>query len=465
MTHLFYRSLAKDPTNIASADGIRLRTQDGRTIIDSCGGACVANLGYRHPRIRAAMKEAADSVAWVSSATFITDPAEALAEHLASLEPRLPRVILQSGGTDAVELALKLAYQWHCERGEPQRVHYISRRQSYHGHSLFTLALSGQYDRREMYKPILPHTTFVSDCNAYRGKRHGESDDAYGTRLAQELDNTIQQLGPDRVAAFLVEPVTGSTAGAVPPVEGYLRKVHDICKRHGVLLIIDEVMSGLGRVGRNFTHEDSGICPDMVTLGKGLAAGYQPISAIMISDQIHQTIAQGSARLVHPQTQMYQAYASRVALEVQRTIADDNLVAEADRKGQVLRALLRDALGEHDHIGDIRGMGLFLGVEIVKDRDTKAPLSGAGASKLSAHIKQAALENGLLTYPAAGTIDGVAGNHVLFAPPFVATDADLGEIVDRFVRSLSQTLAAPDIFPLFASQRSAETRRPLTATQ
>lgn len=465
MTHLFYRSLAKDPINIRSAEGIRLSTRDGRTIVDSCGGACVANLGYRHPRIRAAMKEAADSVAWVSSATFITDPAEALAEHLASLEPRLPRVILQSGGTDAVELALKLAYQWHCERGEPQRVHFISRRQSYHGHSLFTLALSGQYDRREMYKPILPQTTFVSDCNAYRGKLPGESDDAFGSRLAQELEDTIQKLGPDRVAAFLVEPVTGSTAGAVPPVGGYLRKVHEICVRHGVLLVFDEVMSGLGRVGRNFTHEDSGMCPDMVTLGKGLAAGYQPISAIMISDRIHRTIASGSARLVHAQTHMYQAFASRVALEVQRTIADDGLVAEADRKGRLLRSMLTDALGNHDHVGDIRGMGLFLGVEIVKDRDTKAALSGAEASNFAARIKEVALENGLLTYPAAGTIDGVSGNHVLFAPPFVATDADLEEIVDRFARSLSQTLSGPGIASLFASQPSADARRPLATTK
>lgn len=329
-----------------------------------------------------------------------------------------------------MELAMKIAYQYQCERGLPNKSVFISRRQSYHGSTLGTLSISGNPQRQSVFGQLFPAAEFVSPCYAYRDQRHDESEEQYATRLAEELDQKIRALGSENVAAFFVETVVGSTSGAVPPVPGYLRKIKAVCERHDVLLILDEVMAGMGRTGQLFAYADDGIVPDMVAVGKGLAAGYMPISALLISEQVHSVMAQGSGVLGNGQTHVNHPLACAIALEVQQVIVGDELLAQVRQRGEQLRSWLKESLSDLDTVGDVRGRGLFVGVEFVQDRATKAPFKGGGA--YAAALKQEALARGLLIYPGSGTVQGVQGNHVLFAPPFITREDELAQMVERF---------------------------------
>ncbi len=430
MSKLIYKTLSSEPVSIVGGEGVWIHGAQGQRILDTCGGVAVSTLGHRHPRMREAMAREADRVAWAHAGSFTCAAAEELGAFLTDRSGGLTRCQFLSGGSEAMELAMKLAYQYHWERGEPDRQIFIARRQSYHGSTLGTLAISGNGDRRSIFEPMLSKAAFVAPCYAYRGKLTDETDAAYAERLALELAHKIDELGARRVAAFVVEPVVGSTNGAVPAVPGYLQAVKAVCDRYGVLLVIDDVMSGMGRTGHLFSFHEDGITPDIVAIGKGLAAGYQPISGLLVAAHVYAALERGTGVLRNGQTHVNHPYACAIALEAQRTIEDDGLLAAVQARGRQMRASLEARLAGFEYFGEVRGRGTFLGVEFVADRTTREPLCGGGA--LVTELKQRALAEGLLIYPGSGTVDGRAGNHVLFAPAFVATADEIELMVDRF---------------------------------
>lgn len=439
MTHVFHRHPRQSLDLAVSGQRIEVFDQNGKSYIDASGGAAVTCLGHGHPVIIQAIKDQLDQLAYVHSSFFTTQAAEDLADFLASHAPGdLNHSYFVSGGSEAVEAALKLARQYFVEIGQPTRRHFIARRQSYHGNTLGALAIGGNALRREPFLPLLIPAFHVSACYAYRDQRNDESETDYAERLASELDDQIRELGPENVAAFVAETVGGATAGVLPPVQTYLQRIREVCDRHGVLLILDEVMSGMGRTGHLFACAEDGVVPDILTIAKGLGAGYQPIGAMMATDRIYDAIVSGSGFFQHGHTYMGHATACAAALAVQRFIQDENLLANVLDRGEQLRAELHAAVGTHPNVGDIRGRGLFVGIELVKDRDTKETLDPA--LKTHARLKQQALQNGLMMYPAGGTVDGRQGDHVLLAPPFICTAEDISEIVARFTRTVNDIL-------------------------
>jgi adenosylmethionine-8-amino-7-oxononanoate aminotransferase len=349
-------------------------------------------------------------------------------------------VYFVSGGSEAIEAALKLARQYFVEKGETQRRHFIARRQSYHGNTLGALAIGGNAWRREPFLPILIEAHHVSPCYAYREQRVGETEETFAQRLADELEQKILELGADTVAAFVAETVVGATAGAVPPVREYFRKIRAVCDRYGVLLILDEIMSGMGRTGFLYACEEDGVAPDLLSIAKGLGAGYQPIGATLVSDRIYQTIVGGSGFFQHGHTYIGHATACAAALEVQRVIEEDRLLPNVQARGEQLRGRLREHYAQHPHIGDVRGRGLFVGVELVRDRASKTPFD-AGVQVHGA-IRREAFGRGLMVYPMGGTVDGKIGDHVLLAPPFICTERDIDEIVSRLTDAIDGALSA-----------------------
>ncbi|SPA32500.1 putative aminotransferase, pyridoxal-phosphate-dependent aminotransferase family [Cupriavidus taiwanensis] len=441
MTHVFHRNPRQQLPVAVAGQGIELIDSTGRRYLDASGGAAVSCLGHGHPRVIEAIKAQLDSIAYAHTSFFTTEVSETLADTLAQAAPGdLDHVYFVSGGSEAVESALKLARQYFVEVGQPARRHFIARRQSYHGNTLGALAIGGNAWRREPFLPLLVPAHHVSPCYAYRDRQAGETDAQYAQRLADELEAKIHDLGPETVAAFVAETVVGATAGAVPPVGDYLKRIRAVCDKYGVLLILDEVMSGMGRTGYLFACEEDGVVPDIVTIAKGLGAGYQPIGAMLSTRRIYDAIVGGSGFFQHGHTYIGHATACAAALAVQRTIAEDKLLANVLARGEQLRQRLREALGDHPNLGDVRGRGLFVGVEFVSDRDSKATLDPA--LKTHARLKSAAMQNGLLVYPMGGTVDGVHGDHVLFAPPFICTPRDIDNIVDRFA------VAVQAVFPV-----------------
>src|SRR5688572_4561292 len=302
---------------------------------------------------------------------------EALADALIARAPKsFDKVYFVSGGSEALEAALKLARQYFVEKGEPQRAHVIGRRQSYHGNTLGALAVGGNQWRRKQFEPLLIGTTHVSPCYAYRGKQAGESDSAYGERLANELEAEIKRLGGERVIAFVAETVVGATLGAVPPVPGYFKRVREICDRHGILLILDEVMCGMGRCGDLWAFGAEGVTPDLVTVAKGLGAGYQPIGATVVGSHIYDAIVGGSGAFQHGFTYVGHAAACAGALAVQKRLRG-GVLERVKPMGERLQKALRESFGEHPNVGDIRGRGLFWALELVEDRSTKKPFDPA----------------------------------------------------------------------------------------
>lgn len=438
-SHVFHRFPKIDLPVAVGGEGISLIDASGKRYIDASGGAAVSCLGHGHPRIIAAIKRQAETLAYAHSSFFTTDVAEALADRLVARAPEgLNHVYFVSGGSEAMEAALKLARQYYVERGETSRRTFIARRQSYHGNTLGALAIGGNAWRREPFLPLLTPALHVSPCFAYREQRDDETEAQYTDRLAVELEETILKAGPDTIAGFVAETVVGATAGAVPPTAGYFQKIQAVCRKYGILLIIDEVMAGMGRTGHLYACAEDGIAPDILIIAKGLGAGYQPIGAMLASDAIYDTIVGGSGFFQHGHTYMGHAIACAAALEVQKVIAEENLLANVQARGEQLRQSLRDRWGDHPHVGDIRGRGLFIGVEVVQDRATKTPFDPA--RKLNARIKAVAKERGLLVYPMGGTVDGVRGDHILLAPPFICTAAEIDEIVTRLVATLGDIL-------------------------
>jgi adenosylmethionine-8-amino-7-oxononanoate aminotransferase len=422
---------------VGDSHGMWLHDRDGRRYLDTCGGVAVSSLGHAHPRVVAAIERHAKDLSWAHAGSFTTTPAEELAEMLTG-SSGLARAQFLSGGSEAMELGLKIAYQYHVERGEPGRTVMISRRQSYHGSTLGTLAVSGNRQRRSIFEPLLGPARFVSPCYEYRDRRPDESQRQYVDRLVSELDDTVTGIGPGKVAAFVAETVVGSTNGAVPAAPGYLAGISEVCRRHGVLLLLDEVMAGLGRTGHPHAFLEDGVVPDLLAVGKGLAAGYQPISAILLAKHVHDALGAGSGVLQNGQTHVNHPLACAVALEVQRTVVEEDLLDNVLARGEQLRRGLTERMANNPHLGDVRGRGLFVGVEFVTDQGSRRPTAG-GAALVSA-LKQEGLRQGLLLYPGSGTVDGDAGNHVLFAPPFIASEGDIEHMVEVFARVVEKCL-------------------------
>jgi adenosylmethionine-8-amino-7-oxononanoate aminotransferase len=440
MTHLLHRAIHSKLPVAVRGQGIEIFDAEGKSYIDASGGAAVSCLGHAHPAVLMALHEQLDTMAYAHTGFFTTDVAERLADRLVEDAPEgLDHVYLVSGGSEAVEAALKMARQYFVEKGKPQRRHIIARRQSYHGNTLGALATGGNEWRRSQFRPLLIETHHIDPCYAYRLRHEGETDDAFAARSAQQLEDKILELGEDQVIAFVAETVVGATSGAVPPVTDYLKRIRAICDRYGVLLILDEVMCGMGRTGTLHACEQDGVVPDLMTIAKGLGGGYQPVGAVLLSGKIFDAFANGSGFFQHGHTYMGHPMAAAAGLAVQNVIRNENLLANVVIMGDHLETRLIERLGNHNHVGDIRGRGLFRGVELVTDRSTKTPFDPS--AKLNVRVKKEAMAQGLMVYPMGGTIDGQTGDHVLLAPPFVVTDRDIDTIVGRLGDAIDAAVA------------------------
>ncbi|MCK1282518.1 aspartate aminotransferase family protein [Bradyrhizobium sp. 44] len=439
-SRVLHRSLRETPPKAIGGEGVYLFAEDGRRIIDASGGAAVSCLGHQHPRVIAAITKQASTLAYAHTAFFSSEPAEALAERLVGHEPGgLAYAYFVSGGSEAVEASIKLARQFFIERGEPERQHFIARRQSYHGNTLGALAAGGNAWRRAPYAPLLSDAfSHVTPAFAYHEKHESESDAQFVARLAAELEAEFQRLGPNTVAAFLAEPVVGATAGAVTAPDGYFKAVREICDRHGALLILDEVMSGMGRTGTTHAWEQEGVAPDIQAIAKGLGGGYQPIGAMLASGRIIDTVRSGSGAFLHGHTYLAHPLACAAALAVQDVIREDGLLDRVKERGKQLEQRLIERFGNHRHVGDIRGRGLFWAIELVADRASRTSFDPA--LKLNQKIKAEAFANGLGCYPGGGTVDGVRGDHVLLAPPYIASPEEIDLIVDKLGTAVDNVL-------------------------
>lgn len=439
MSHVFGRNAKATPPIAVAGEGCYLIDADGKRYLDGSGGAAVSCLGHSNQAIKEAVKSQIDDLAFAHTGFFTSKPAEELADKLIRLAPDgLDRVYFVSGGSEAVEAAIKLARQYHVERGEDERHILIARRQSYHGNTIGALSASGNLWRRQMFQPMLVETSHISPCYAWRDQRDDETAFTYGQRVANELEAEILRLGSEKVMAFIAEPVVGATLGAVPAVDGYFRRIREICDQYGVLLILDEVMCGMGRTGHVFACAEDAIRPDILTIAKGLGAGYQPIGAMLASDHIFQTIADGSGFFQHGHTYLGHPVATAAASKVIDIIGTDDMMEAVRRKGHHLMTALMDRFGQHPHIGDIRGKGLFLGMEFVADRDSKTPFDPA--KSINKKFKAAAFNAGLICYPMGGTIDGQYGDHVLLAPPFIITDQQINEMVEKIDIAIKEVI-------------------------
>jgi len=439
MSNVFHRNSKVAPPKVSYGEGVYLIDSNGKKYLDASGGAAVSCLGHSDENVISAIKDQLDAVAFAHTGFFTSEPAEKLAEMLIKHAPEgMEKVYIGSSGSEAVETSLKLARQYFLEIGQPERSKVIARRQSYHGNTLGALATGGNMWRREPFAPLLIETSHIAPCYEYRDRLAGESSVSYGLRVANELETEIRRLGAENVMAFVAEPVVGATMGAVPAVDGYFERIRQICDKHGVLLILDEVMCGMGRTGKLFASEHEGISPDIVTIAKGLGAGYQPIGATICSAQIHDAIKNGSGFFQHGHTYLGHPVATAASLAVLGRLIDDNLVERSMEMGNRLQAALVSAFGQHPNIGDIRGRGLFRGLEFVVDRETKQPFDPAIA--LNKKLKKATFDAGLICYPMGGTIDGINGDHLLLAPPFIVDDSHIDEIIEKLKVSFKAVL-------------------------
>ena len=443
MTHVFPRNSNSLPPLGAGAAGVYLTDETGKKYLDGSGGAAVSCLGHGDRDVIDAIKQQLDSMAYAHNSFLTSEPAERLADMLVEHAPKgLDRVYFVSSGSEAVEAGLKLARQYYLEIGQPKRHKIIARRQSYHGNTLGALAVGGNAWRRAQFAPLLVDVSHIAPCYAYRGRHSGETINDFGLRMANELEDEILRLGPEQVMCFVAEPVVGATLGAVPAVDGYFRRIREICDQYGVLLILDEVMCGMGRTGTLFACEQDGISPDICTIAKGLGAGYQPIGAMMCSETIHSAIQKGTGFFQHGHTYLAHPTACAAGLAVLKKLTA-GLVDTVTEKGEYLQAGLQDRFGQHPRVGDIRGRGLFIGMEFVQDRESKACLDPA--LKFHSVLKSAAFDEGLICYPMGGTVDGQQGDHVLLAPPFIAQHGHLDELVDKLGAAFDKALKTVDL--------------------
>jgi len=439
MSHIFPRHTKDVPPIASFGEGCYLIDNKGKRYFDGSGGAAVSCLGHGDQEIISAIKNQVDKLAFAHTRFFTSDPAENLADLLIKNAPGdIDRVYFVSGGSEAVEASIKLARQYHLEKGDLNRKHIIARRQSYHGNTLGALAVGGNEWRRKQFSPLLINISHIAPCYEYIDKSDSESSFDYGQRAAQELEDEILRLGKDEVIAFIAEPVVGATLGAVPAVKGYFKRIREICDKYGVLLILDEVMCGMGRTGYLFACEAENINPDILCIAKGLGAGYQPIGAMLCSSRIYDAIKHGSGFFQHGHTYIGHPVATAAGLAVVTALLDRGLIDQVKTMGDKLNLALKKELGQHPNIGDIRGRGLFQGIELVEDRETKKPFAPSLA--ISKKIKDLTFKAGLICYPMSGTRDGINGDHILLAPPYIINDSQIDEVVGKLSLSISQLI-------------------------
>ena len=435
MSHVFPRQINAPPIKAVASNGCYIFDDSGKRYLDGSGGAAVSCLGHADPEVVQAIQDQTSKMAFAHTGFFSSDPAEELAELLIKYAPGdLDRVYFVSGGSESIEAAIKLARQYHIENGEPNRRHIIARRQSYHGNTLGALAAGGNKWRRDPFEPILINVSHIAPCYEYIDKSNQEKTYGYGQRVAQELEDEILRLGSDTVMAFIAEPVVGATMGAVPAVQGYFKRIEEICQKYGVLLILDEVMCGMGRTGYLYAAEADNISPDILCIAKGLGAGYQPIGAMLCTKKIYDVIGGGTGFFQHGHTYMGHPVACAAGLAVVQAIIDRDLLKSVKQRSAQLLNELKIMFKTHSNVGDIRGRGLFIGLELVEDRDTKKPFDPS--LKIAANIKRTAFEAGLICYPMSGTRDGKWGDHILLAPPFVIDEKQVVELVEKVAVSL-----------------------------
>jgi adenosylmethionine-8-amino-7-oxononanoate aminotransferase len=435
LSHIFPRQMKSLPPVAVAGQGCYLTDASGKQYLDASGGAAVSCLGHGDRTVIEAVKAQMDNLAYAHTGFFTSQPAEALADLLIAHAPGdLDRVYLVSGGSEATEAAIKLARQYFVEKGEPGRGRLIARKQSYHGNTIGALSAGGNEWRRAQFAPLLLDVSHIDPCYDYRLRRDGETPEAYGLRAANTLEDELLRVGPDTVMAFIAEPVVGATSGALVAAPGYFKRIREICDQYGILLILDEVMCGMGRTGSLFACEQDGVAPDILCIAKGLGGGYQPIGAMLCSREIYETIGAGTGFFQHGHTYMGHPVAAAAGISVVSAILERGLIARVNTQGAKLQAALHARFGQHPHVGDIRGRGLFWGVELVADRSTKAPFDPA--QKIAAGIKARAFQAGLICYPMSGTIDGRQGDHILLAPPFIIEDAQIDELVDKLATAI-----------------------------
>jgi len=439
MSFVLHRQLKNIAPVAVSGRGAWLVDAEGREYLDACAGAAVSAIGHDDPDVAAAVADQMSRLSYAHTSFFSSEPAERLARTLVQAAgASFSKVFFTSSGSEAVEAAIKFARQHFVEKGEPARRHVIGRWQSYHGNTLGALSAGGNKMRRGLYGPLLIDMHHIDACYAYRGQRAGETLDQFGLRMADQLEAKILELGPETVAAFVVEPVVGATLGAVTAPRTYFPRIREICDRYGVLLVFDEVMCGMGRLGSLFAFETVGARPDIVCIAKGLGSGYLPIAAMILTEAAVKPLAEGSGSFMHGHTYQGHPVACAAAEVVLAKISSPEMLTRVGEAGKRLKDGLRARLGNSRHVGEIRGEGLFVAVEFVADADTKQPFPHA--ARLNARIKREAMDRGLLVYAMGGTLDGQSGDHVLFAPPFVISDEEIDRIVDLFADASAAAL-------------------------
>jgi len=439
VSHIFPRHTKQLPPIAVRGEGCYLYDADGKQYLDASGGAAVSCLGHGDRTIIDAVKSQLDKLAYAHTGFLTSEPAETLADLLISHAPGdLDRVYLVSGGSEAMEAALKLARQYFVEKGDTKRGRLIARKQSYHGNTMGALSAGGNAWRRAQFGPLLIDMSHIDPCYEYRLKRDDETPEEYGVRSANLLEEEVLRVGPENVMAFAAEPVVGATAGAVTAAPGYFKRIREICDQYGILLILDEVMCGMGRTGSLFACEQDGVAPDILCIAKGLGAGYQPIGAMLCSREIYETIENGSGFFQHGHTYLGHPTAAAAGVAVVSAMLDRKLIPRVKTQGETLIAALQACFGQHQHVGDIRGRGLFQGIELVADRDSKAPFDPS--RKIAAKVKKAAFEAGMICYPMSGTIDGQSGDHILLAPPFIISDGQIDELVQKLSSAIETAL-------------------------
>ncbi|KAJ5090249.1 hypothetical protein N7532_008933 [Penicillium argentinense] len=441
---VLYHQLRQKPLNIVGGKGSYLISDEGLEILDATCGAAVSCLGHSDKRVHEAIMDQLQKIPYCYSLYFTNSAAENLSRILVeSTGGKMSRVFISSSGTEAVEASVKMAMQYFRElpTPQPQRVKFISRKQSYHGNTLGSLAVGHHVARRAIYESILTkNVTHVSQCYPYRDMKAGESVEAYIGRLAMELEDEFQRLGPDTVCAFVAETMAGATLGCQPALPGYLKAMKEVCERHGALFILDEVMSGMGRTGTLHAWEQEGVVPDLQTIAKGLGAGYAPIAGLLVNKRVVDTLTRGTGAFAHSQTYQGHPVSCAAAYKVQQIIQEDNLLPNVRVMGEYLGSLLREKLGGHPHVGDIRGRGLFWAMEFVRNRETKESYPPSQKIAWTLHTTGLKPQHAISLMPGNGGADGVNGDHICLAPPYNTTKEEIEMIVERTVNVIQEVL-------------------------
>ncbi|KAM3554857.1 hypothetical protein MY1884_005911 [Beauveria asiatica] len=441
---VLHRNIKAPPMQVVDTKGTRIRFSCGHEVEDTTGGAAVACLGHGNKRVRQAMIDQMDKFSYSNSMFFGHQVGEDLATELINgTGGAMAKAYIMSSGSEAMDAAMKMARQYYTELSpkELKRTQFIAREGSYHGTTLGSLSMSGHVARRKLFLDmLLPNVHRVSACNAYRGMKPGQTTDEYVEQLASELDNKFQQVGPDTVCAFVAEPVVGAALGCVPAVSGYFKAMRRVCDKYGALLILDEVMSGMGRCGSLHVWQQEGVVPDIQTMAKGLGGGYAPVAGMMINHRIADALMAGTGAFIHGHTYQGHPVACAAALEVQRIVRQDQLVENVNKTGKLLGQLLHQKLDHHPNVGNVRGKGLFWGIEFVRDKKNKTPFPAEGGIANAVHTT-GLMDLGIMLYPGTGTMDGVNGDHVLVSPVYTSTEEDIGRIVERVKETVDRTFS------------------------